>query len=152
MRWPKGPPHLALNPPFCVFVCLFCLGGGVQGSSEVAQRAPHLSPKPSLFIFFVSFSFAFLSLLLIEKPLFPPPPKKNPLCCSCFCVSLCFSLAFFGPPKFHFIFLCLSLVLFFLPCFLFLMSLFGSCCLLLVCLLFVSRCSFFCCFLLVVLF
>ena len=41
VRWPKGPPHLALNPP-----CFF------------------------LFSFFVFF-FAFLSLRFIEKPCFP---------------------------------------------------------------------------------
>ena len=42
MRWPKGPPHLALNPPY--FIC-FC--------------------------FFV-FVFVSLSLLLLErKPVFP---------------------------------------------------------------------------------
>ena len=56
MRWPKGPPQLALNPPylFCfvfglfVFVLFELLGfvlfGRVQGSSEVAQRAT--SPDP----------------------------------------------------------------------------------------------------------
>ena len=25
VRWPKGPPHLALKPPFLVFVFLFCV-------------------------------------------------------------------------------------------------------------------------------
>ena len=46
MRWPEGPPHLALNPPyfFCFFV-LFFFGGVV---------------------------FCFLSLLLSDKkPVFP---------------------------------------------------------------------------------
>ena len=56
MRWPKGPPHLALNPPyFCFFVfvlCFFCFlffEEGLKGSGEVAQRATSLGPKPSLF-------------------------------------------------------------------------------------------------------
>ena len=45
MRWPEGPPRLALNPPYFVVVFFFCLvfflgGGGC---------------------------FCFLSLLLIEK-------------------------------------------------------------------------------------
>ena len=43
LRWPKGPPHLALNPPCLFFWFLF-------------------------FVFFVSF----LSLLIIEKLCFPP--------------------------------------------------------------------------------
>ena len=24
VRWPKGPPHLALNPPYCFGFCFFC--------------------------------------------------------------------------------------------------------------------------------
>ena len=31
VRWPKGPPHVALNPPFFCFgfcCCCFFLGGG----------------------------------------------------------------------------------------------------------------------------
>ena len=65
MRWPKGPPHLALNPPyfvfvlfllfFCFFFVFFCFGlfllDGLR-SGEVAQRATSLGPKPSLFIYF----------------------------------------------------------------------------------------------------
>ena len=113
----------------------------------MAQRATSLGPKtlPSCVIV-----LAFLSLLLIEKPCFRP--RKGHFCWSFFCVSLCFSLAFFGLPLFHFLFLCLSLslVCLFLPCFLFLISVSGSCFLFLWCLLFlVSRCYFavffFCC-------
>ena len=66
VRWPEGPPHLALNPPywFCLFVCLF---------------------------FLVVFSF--LSLLLSEKkPIFP---IKKAFFCLFLSVSLCFSWAFF---------------------------------------------------------
>ena len=66
VRWPKGPPHLALNPPylfssvfglffglsFCwflffVFCFGFCLFGRVSGSGEVTQRATSLGHKPS---------------------------------------------------------------------------------------------------------
>ena len=115
VRWPKGPPHLALNPPY--YMCLLFLSF-------------------SFFVFDVCFCFlvcfAFLSLLLIEKPFIP---HKRPFVLFIFCVTICFSLAFFGLPLFHFLFLCLSLVLIFLPCFLFLMSISGSCFLLLVCLL-----------------
>ena len=107
----------------------------------MAQRATYL--EPSSFVFF----FAFLSLLLTEKSVLPPPKKGH--FCSSFCVSLCFSFAFFGLPPFHFLFICLSLslslslsLLFFLPSFLFLMSVSGSCFLFLFCLLFVSRCYF----------
>ena len=67
VRWPKGPPHLALNPPYFRFFCFFF--------------------------------FAFLSLLYNrQKTCFPP--KKGHFCCSFFCVSLCFFLAFLGPPPF----------------------------------------------------
>ena len=58
MTWPKGPPHLALNPPYFWFFCVIWL--------------------------------AFLSLLLNEKPCFPP---RKGHCCSFFCVSRWFSLA-----------------------------------------------------------
>ena len=116
----------------------------------MAQRATSLGPKPSLFSFvFFDFFFAFLSLLLIEKPCFPP--KKGHFCVF-FCVSLCFSLAFFGLPLFHFLFLCLSLVLFFLPSFLFLISVSGSAFSFCFVCFFVSRCSFSFCFSAVVLF
>ena len=66
VRWPKGPPHLALNPPYFICFCFFLL-----------------------FVFHV-FS---LSLLLLEKnPVFPP---KKGIFVYFFCVSLCFSLALF---------------------------------------------------------
>ena len=52
MRWPEGPPHLALNPPYLFFLC-FCscaFFGGFKGQ----VRWP-LGPKPSLFIIFLFF-------------------------------------------------------------------------------------------------
>ena len=87
VRWPEGPPHLALNPPYLFFLFVF---------------------------FWFSFFFLvhFLSLFLIEKPCFPP--KKGHLLFF-LSVSLSFSLAFFRLPLFHFLFLCLSVFLFFLP-------------------------------------
>ena len=75
VRWPKGPPHLALNPPYFLFVFCFC------------------------FFFCFAFFFAFLSLCFIDKKTCFPP-KKGHFCCSFFCVSLCFFLAFLGPPPF----------------------------------------------------
>ena len=88
----------------------------------MAQRATSLGPKPSLFIFFCFFCFVFVFFLClflicfkIGKPCFPP--KKGNFCLF-ICVSLCFSLAVFGPPPFFpFLFLCLSLVILFLPSF-----------------------------------
>ena len=74
----------------------------------MAQRATSLGPKPSLFFCFL-FIFAVLSLPLIENPVFP---LKRPFLLFIFCVSLCFSLAFFGLPFFHFlVFVSLSLSL-----------------------------------------
>ena len=93
MRWPEGPPHLALNRPYLFFLCfVFCF---FEGSSEVALRATSLGPKPSLFVFFVCVFvclfcfvclfvlffvfffvvFSFLSMLLSEKIL----SEKNPM-------------------------------------------------------------------------
>ena len=95
VRWPEGPPHLALNPPYLfLLVCLFFL-------------------LVSFAFFLVVFSF--LSLLLSEKPVFP---LKKGIFCLFLSVSLCFSSAFFGLPLVQVLFLCLSLVLFFLSSFL----------------------------------
>ena len=90
MRWPEGPPHLALNPPYLFFLFVFCC----------------------LFVFFVG-SFPFF--VFHRKTLFSP---QKGIFCLFFSVSLPFSLAFFGLPLFHFLFLCPSLFLFFLPSFL----------------------------------
>ena len=79
VRWPKGPPRLALNPPYFVFVflgfCLFlfcfcfCLEGlRVRWWPNVP---PHLALNPPYFLFFCVICFAFLTLLLIDKPVFP---------------------------------------------------------------------------------
>ena len=106
VRWPEGPPHLALNPPYCFF--LFCFFVFV------------------FFVFFVfCFFFCFFSLLLSEKTVFP---LKKGNFCLLLSVSLCFSWAFFGLPLVQFLFLWLSLsislslslflVLFFLSSFL----------------------------------
>ena len=110
----------------------------------MAQRATSLGPKPSLFfcfcffLFFVFF-FAFLYLFfqLTKKPVFP---LKKDHFLFIFSVSLCFSLAFFGPPPFlPFLFLCLSRLFLssFLPVFHFLFS--GSCFFFLLCLLFLFQ-------------
>ena len=67
MRWPKGPPHLALNPPYVlVFFFLFLLFaslGGFKGQVRWPKGPPHLALNPPYFLFvFVFVCFAFLSL------------------------------------------------------------------------------------------
>ena len=64
---------------------------------------PHLTLNPPCF-----FCFSFPFFAFTRKTLFFPREKRV----------LCFSLAFFGLPIFHFLFFCLSLILFFLPSFL----------------------------------
>ena len=125
MRWPKGPPHLALNPPY-LFFCYFWF-----------------------FCFFL-FPLPFLYLLFNRKTCFPP--KKGNFCLF-ICVSLCFSFALFGPPPFFpfSFFVSLLLFSFFLPsCFF--ISLSGSFFLFLFGLLLGSRCYVVFLFLLVVFF
>ena len=93
VRWPKGPPHLALNPPyflvfvFCLlffcFLCLFlgflfflcfCFFWGFKGQVRWPKGPPHLALNPPYFLFcFFFFSFAFsLFVFLIGKPTFSP--------------------------------------------------------------------------------
>ena len=71
MRWPEGPPHLALNPPYLFFLFVF--------------------------FFFLFFLLPFLSLFLIEKPVLP---LKRAIFWFIFSVSLSFSLNLFWPPPF----------------------------------------------------
>ena len=112
MRWPKGPPHLALNPPYFLFVFVF------------------------LFFLFFFLCFPFF-VFKRQKNCFPP--KKGHFCLF-FSVARCFSLAFFGPPPFFpfSFFVSLLFFSFFLPsCFSF--SLSGSCFFFLLCLLFLFQ-------------
>ena len=85
VRWPKGPPHLALNPPYFIcfvflflfFSCfLFVFFGGFKGQVRWPKGPPHLALNPPYFICFIFFLFFFsLSLLVLEKALFFPPKK-----------------------------------------------------------------------------
>ena len=97
MRWPEGPPHLALNPPYLFLLfLLFCF---------------------LLFVlFFVFFSYK-------KNLVFP----RNGHCLFIFSVSLSFSLSLFWPPSFSVsLCLSLSFLLFFLSSFLsFLFAFFG---------------------------
>ena len=96
VRWPKGPPHLALNPPYFLF----------------------------FFFGFCFFFFALLSLFFNRQKTCFPPRKGHFLLI--FNVSLSFSLNLFWPPPFSvFLSLSLccsflfSFLLVFLFCFLF---------------------------------
>ena len=168
VRWPKGPPHLALNPPyficfgfFCLFFCFFFfIGffGGFKGQVRWPKGPPHLALNPPYFICFCLFFCFFLfflvslSLLLLEKKPVPSPPLKRAFFVYFFWVSLSFSLALF-----HFLlflslslslslFLCLSLVLFLFPSLLFFISVSGYCFSFLFCLLSSFKLFFgFCC-------
>ena len=74
VRWPKGPPHLALNPPylFLFVVFLFCLFFWL-----FSTKKPCFSPRKGHFLFIFSVSLSF-SLSLVWPP--------------SFCVSLSLSL------------------------------------------------------------
>ena len=89
VRWPEGPPHLALNPP--------------SGHLTWPLNPPYL-----LFFCFFCFFLSFLCFLIHKNPCFS---LEKGIFCLFLSVSLCFSLAFFGLPLFLFLFLCLCLVL-----------------------------------------
>ena len=69
VRWPKGPPHLALNPPYFlvfVFCCCFCFVflGGLKGQVRWPKGPPHLALNPPYFLFvFLVLVFLLLSFL-----------------------------------------------------------------------------------------
>ena len=56
VRWPFGPPHLALNPPYLVFylfffgggggLFFFLGGGGFKGQVKWPKGPPHLALNP----------------------------------------------------------------------------------------------------------
>ena len=110
VRWPKGPPHLALHPPylFLLFflICFFCFVFWLVTTKNLVFP---LEKGHFLFIFSVSLSFS-LSL-------FWPPS---------FCVSLSLSVSFllFFLSSFLSSFLLSFGSLFFVSFFLFLSSLF----------------------------
>ena len=141
VRWPEGPPHLALNPPYLFLFCFCfvffwgvfcCFFGGFKGQVRWPEGPPHLALNPPSFVFFVCFLLVFffflvhfLSLFLIEKPCFPPQNK------GIFCFFSVFSFllpSLFLPPPFSvslslslcFSFLLPSFLSFFFASFLFL--------------------------------
>ena len=118
VRWPKGPPHLALNPPYVIFVfCLFFVS-----LSLLLLEKTLFSPKRGIFVYFfcvsLCFSLAFLSLLLFHF----------------FFLCLSLSLLFFScflPFCFHFCICFLLFLCFFASrCyFVFVFCFFSACCL-----------------------
>ena len=130
VRWPKGPPHLALNPPYFFVFVFFCFFWVFVffGSGEVAQGPPHLALNPPYLFFFVFWVFCFFLCFAFfvfnrQKTCFPP--RKGHFL-FIFNVSLSFSLNLFWPPPFSvslspsLCFSCLSFfLLVFLLCFLF---------------------------------
>ena len=100
MRWPEGPPHLALNPPYvCLFVCFVCFVCFV-----LFCLFPFFAFNRKKLFFFVerAFLFTFECLPMFLLSLFLASPF--------FSFSFSVSLLFFS---------------FFLPCLTFLLS-FGS--------------------------
>ena len=121
VRWPKGPPRLALKPSlfvlflfcFCLFcfivvgVCFFLLFlllfylEGFKGQVRWPFGPPHLTFESSLVVFVVCFWFVFVCVGMNQKTLFPPEKGS-------FFSFICFLFHFLV----HFFFLFLT---FFLP-------------------------------------
>ena len=135
VRWPKGPPHLALNPPYFFFfsylffvLFFFVFFGGFKGQVRWPKGPPHLVLNPPylfwlFFCFVFFFGFVFWLLNTGKKPCFPP--EKGIFCLFSMFFFLS-PLAILGLPLFLFLFLCLSFFFFsfFLPsclCFCFLL-------------------------------
>ena len=112
MRWPEGPPHLALNPPYLLFIfccfccfCFLCFFGGFKGQVRWPEGPPHLALSPPyLFIYlFIYFCFCFCCFCSFpffafnRKTLFLPLKRAF---LYIFCVSLSFSLNLFWPSPF----------------------------------------------------
>ena len=73
VRWPEGPPHLALNPPSLFFflflvVFLFFVFWRVKGQVRWPKGPPHLALNPPylfLLLFCFVFCFCFFVLFLV---------------------------------------------------------------------------------------
>ena len=90
MRWPEGPPHLALNPPYLFYLFLF-LCFLFSFPSLAFNRKTLLLPRKRAFLSI----FEFLPLFLLS--LFWPPPfsLSLSLSLSCFILFLPSFLSFF---------------------------------------------------------
>ena len=94
VRWPKGPPHLALNPPYLLFIFFLFFVLPFLSLLCNTQKKPCYPPRKGHFLFI----FECLPLFLLT--FFWPPPFQ------CFFLVSLFFLSFFP----------------FLPVFLFLLS------------------------------
>ena len=113
MRWPKGPPHLALNPPYLLFFFVFFWFVVVPFLSLLCNTKNCFPPRKGHFLFI----FECLPLFLLS--FFGAPPFSISLSLSLsfllFCLSsfLSFFFAFFWFLVFVSFFLFLSSLLFF---------------------------------------
>ena len=95
VRWPKGPPHLALNPPYLLFFVFFGLLLFLSFLCLVIQKKPCFAPRKGHFLFI----FECLPLSLLS--FFGAPPFSISLSlslsssCPCFLSFLSFFFAFF---------------------------------------------------------
>ena len=145
MRWPEGPPHLALNPPYiCLFVylficfcfvfVLFCFCfvfvffvfvlvffGGFKGQVRWPEGPPHLALNPPYFSGVYLFWFSCFCLVsfpffaLIEKHGFP---LKGHFLFIFECLPFFLHSLFLHPPFSLLLSLSLSLYFYFLSSFL----------------------------------
>ena len=79
VRWPEGPPHLALNPPsffflfFWLFCFCFCFFWRVKCQVRWPKGPPHLALNPPyLFLLLFGFVFCFWFFLFNTKNLVFP--------------------------------------------------------------------------------
>ena len=109
MRWAKGPPHLALNPPYFLFFWGFCFFSLLCFLCFLIDKKTCFPPRKGLclLIFNVSLSFSL--------NLFWPPPFLF--------LFLCLSVVLFFFPSFLSFFFAFFLFLVFVSFFLFLSSL-----------------------------
>ena len=116
VRWPEGPPHLALNPPYFFSVSFFCLFsfcfvfcfGGFKDQVRRPKGPPHLALNPpnlSICFFGLLLFLSFLCFVIQKNLVFPPRKGHSLFIFECLPL---FLLSFFWPPPFS-IFLSLSL-------------------------------------------
>ena len=70
MRWPKGPPHLALNPPYLFFVFFFLFFFPLPFLYLLFNRKTLFPPKDGNFCLFICVSLLFLFSLVWASPFF----------------------------------------------------------------------------------
>ena len=113
VRWPKGPPHLALNPPHCLSFCFFSL---LSFLCFLNRQKTCFPPKKGHYCC----SFFCVSLCLFLAFLGPPPFSLSlSWCLSCSFLSSFLSVSHFCILFliFLFCFVCFSFKLLFCFCF-----------------------------------